>query len=706
MSKSVNVDFVTRQIEVDTDGKEHFISTAMAAKDAEQSMLNAQNAANAASQIAERAEIIASALADVGWVSCTQLGLTSNDDNGNNLAILASAINNGMKILVDDMYYIKSGTTQTINKDIVIKGINPNCGFKYALNTPAFLFSFTSLCNIINIELLKFINTEKENNSTCFAYNHSDADNFMDLKMFRCKKCCFIDGATLFRVNDGATRWQNEADKLPYCGLVDIENNNIENCKSSFFVISDTAFDTILFYNNIVHNFFYVVFHSGTENLPGNASQHLITKNELLANSKHCLIVQNNYVTNDDDWIFTSNPSHSSYYCFCLAEGEKCIYSYNHVAGIKSVIPIAIYDIYGSTKDFYYENNIWENNICFTPDGNSKNNAMIKAKGGIGLRIARGNKFKVDEAWLDNLINAYGSIYPNITKENSGVRFYDSGDYNNWIIDNNTFDAYILYGESSNSDYCNVKVTNNIFDIKKRAEGYFCQCAGNFGVFSNNIVKLAEPSNFTLFNPNNNLPEKILKATGNTFINIDEAYPGFEDLTNVKCCDFTDNSIICKDGYTRIYGGKNAKNNTIECDGSLLDLYTCRSSSKLDLSGTVYAKGIRDTSRVYLSEKPSIIVLDYNLLDYETQKNYTFTFSAKVYADENGIYHITCAKDSGEIYDSPINPEVTTWPIFINKDNKVKVGARLSATGDKYILTSISFGGCYEYRVRIMPSEI
>lgn len=52
MSKSVNVDFVTRQIEVDTDGKEHFISAAMAAKDAEQSMLSAQNAANAAEAVA------------------------------------------------------------------------------------------------------------------------------------------------------------------------------------------------------------------------------------------------------------------------------------------------------------------------------------------------------------------------------------------------------------------------------------------------------------------------------------------------------------------------------------------------------------------------------------------------------------------------------------------------------------------------------
>lgn len=52
MSKSVNVDFVTRQIEVDTDGKEYYVSAAVAAKDAEQSMLNAQNAADAAEAVA------------------------------------------------------------------------------------------------------------------------------------------------------------------------------------------------------------------------------------------------------------------------------------------------------------------------------------------------------------------------------------------------------------------------------------------------------------------------------------------------------------------------------------------------------------------------------------------------------------------------------------------------------------------------------
>lgn len=51
MSKSINVDFVTRQIEVDTDGKEYYVSAAVAAKDAEQSMLSAQNAAKEVKEI-------------------------------------------------------------------------------------------------------------------------------------------------------------------------------------------------------------------------------------------------------------------------------------------------------------------------------------------------------------------------------------------------------------------------------------------------------------------------------------------------------------------------------------------------------------------------------------------------------------------------------------------------------------------------------
>ena len=65
MSKSVNVDFVTRKIEVDTDGKEHFISAAMAAKDAEASMLNAQNAANTAQKIADDLGLVDEAVQQV-----------------------------------------------------------------------------------------------------------------------------------------------------------------------------------------------------------------------------------------------------------------------------------------------------------------------------------------------------------------------------------------------------------------------------------------------------------------------------------------------------------------------------------------------------------------------------------------------------------------------------------------------------------------
>lgn len=80
MSKSVNVDFVTRQIEVDTDGKEHFISAAMAAKDAEQSAFSAQNAANTAEKIAT----------DLGLVDEAVQTAVSSAEQASNSATIAS----------------------------------------------------------------------------------------------------------------------------------------------------------------------------------------------------------------------------------------------------------------------------------------------------------------------------------------------------------------------------------------------------------------------------------------------------------------------------------------------------------------------------------------------------------------------------------------------------------------------------------------
>lgn len=96
MSKSVNVDFVTRQIEVDTDGKEHFISAAMAAKDAEQSMLNAQNAATTAEKIASDLGLVdeavqtavssANTASNKADIAAEQASIATNKANEANLA--------------------------------------------------------------------------------------------------------------------------------------------------------------------------------------------------------------------------------------------------------------------------------------------------------------------------------------------------------------------------------------------------------------------------------------------------------------------------------------------------------------------------------------------------------------------------------------------------------------------------------------------
>lgn len=96
MSKSVNVDFVTRQIEVDTDGKEHFISAAMAAKDAEQSMLNAQNAATSVKKYkALWFDSVAAMKAEpsltAGAYVCTAGYYTPNDDGSASYLIRAKA---------------------------------------------------------------------------------------------------------------------------------------------------------------------------------------------------------------------------------------------------------------------------------------------------------------------------------------------------------------------------------------------------------------------------------------------------------------------------------------------------------------------------------------------------------------------------------------------------------------------------------------
>lgn len=117
MSKSVNVDFVTRQIEVDTDGKEHFISAAMAAKDAEQSMLNAQNAANTAQYYSSIVE------GNISYVTPEMFGALGNGVYDDAIAInkaLEYGSTNNMKVMLEShTYYIKSPIILNTQNELV-----------------------------------------------------------------------------------------------------------------------------------------------------------------------------------------------------------------------------------------------------------------------------------------------------------------------------------------------------------------------------------------------------------------------------------------------------------------------------------------------------------------------------------------------------------------------------------------------------------
>lgn len=203
MSKSVNVDFVTRQIEVDTDGKEHFISAAMAAKDAEASMLNAQNAANSVKKYkALWFDSVASMKAEpsltAGAYVCTA-GYYEHNDGGGAFYLIRvktdSDVDDGGSIhylsngLVAELI-IENGTVNVKQLGAVGDGANDDTqAFINALNiidtvfVPDGIYKITSPIRIKTNKRLLGINREKciiQDYSTTYAFGLSAYCGFED----------------------------------------------------------------------------------------------------------------------------------------------------------------------------------------------------------------------------------------------------------------------------------------------------------------------------------------------------------------------------------------------------------------------------------------------------------------------------------------------------------------------------------------------
>lgn len=432
-------------------------------------------------------DLAAYALRDT--LSCDMLGLQTDDAAGTNAALLSVAINSGFKILVDKMYTIKADAPAQISRDIVVIGKDESCGFNFAASTQHYLFGLTSSVRKINVENLTLQNITGDVYS--LLWNTSSGDNDLDLDELSVSGCSFQD-TSLIRVS--GNRLYNESDTLSRCDRFAFSNNKVENARFSFCQMDDVLFKTAEIRNNTVHNFIWTMFSFFITNMPDSGTPHDLQKFNALNDKKNRIVIENNYIYCDDDYIIDSNAS-STYYTAFLLECDACEYRNNHVEGMKASANIAIYDAYLSCNKVLSENNVWKNNVCFNANKNPASNTLMKAKGGSGIRRFSGNKYIVTTEYVNMLASKYGA-----SLDKCWVRFADSVAAQQWEIVDNVIDCYYLGMYTYNMQATQWTITGNNISCTRLSDNIVPgnvteKCIVNF---QDNIISVSGQSEFKL----------------------------------------------------------------------------------------------------------------------------------------------------------------------------------------------------------------
>lgn len=490
-------------------------------------------------------DLAAYALRDT--LSCDMLGLQTDDAAGTNAALLSVAINSGFKILVDKMYTIKTDAPAQISRDIVVTGKDENCGFNFAASTQHYLFGIMSSVNRISVENLKLQNTTGDMYS--LFWNTSSGDNDLDLDELSVSGCRFQD-VSLIRVS--GNRLYNDSDTLSRCDRFEFVNNKVENARFSYCQMDDVLFKTAEIRNNTVHNFKWTLFSFSITNMPDSGTPHDLQKFNALNDQRNRILIENNYIYCDDDYIIDINAS-STYYTAFLLECDSCEYRSNHVEGMKASANIAVYDAYLSCNKVLSEGNVWKNNICFNASKNTAANTLMKAKGGSGIRRFAGNKYIVTTEYVNMLASTYGA-----SLDNCWVRFADSVAAQQWEIVDNVIDCYYLGMYTANMSATQWTITGNNISCVRLADRLIPgnvaeKCTVNY---KNNHIHVSGQSEFNLMTQplpciEYNVTDNIIDAPLSTFTGMTAV-----EQTNGKE-KFEGNKIVCNYARYQIAFGEN-----------------------------------------------------------------------------------------------------------------------------------------------------
>jgi hypothetical protein len=371
-------------------------------------------------------------------VSCSSLGMVPHDENKGlyNYEILLAEVRKGTKINVDSIYYLESTKDSSDESNLVhniyLTGESKDAsklillgGVYFNLNGSAVIENMSIECPTDSFSIFIDMNAPFINNIT-FRNN-------------------YVTGFARLVSSRMALDYDYEANPCRVESLV-VENNEFYDIRGFTILLNDTPVTMATVRNNKVTNFSYTFYWNGITN--SNPKQLY-----LIANSN--AVIENNVVvcTDDYDAIARNNGKVERYYCFALIEGFSVECRGNTFEGIHFLdgAPTEqLYDNYFSVTKLLYENNIWKNNINFTP-ANTEYLHIQQSKIGHNVNGAKTERIYKNNTYI---------VEPDYADRFGKDRFYLKKQFNSYattidrvIIEDNYFDVYIMNFSSASQRF-------------------------------------------------------------------------------------------------------------------------------------------------------------------------------------------------------------------------------------------------------------
>lgn len=580
---------------------------------------------------------------------CSQFGMTPNDDNGNNFALLCEAISKANRVIVDGFYVLSPEDTYTIDNNISIIGESTNCGFD--VSNVSYMFNVGDNCYQLDVDGLTFTNTS-DTISILFL-----KDNYVAPRMnfVRMSGCHVIGSISPIRFYQNVDTNPEEVDIG--IDVISITNNVFKDNKSTCFIFSDVSHNLLEVAGNTIRNMGNLFVSSGTTNESTYVNE--------IANSMEFANIHHNDVYNDDT-CFRSDTTTGTYYVFVLIEGNKVHYHHNRVEGMKASSYVALYDAYLSCADVISEYNYWKNNCVF--DETCPSNVLMKAKGNggfvdVGKRQYHNNTYITEKSFYEK----FGAL------ENGYVRIVDNVSYNTYDLQGNYFDLYRVEGFTTSSMVKGFTFKNNVFKAEKWKTGSIC--AGVEGaeiIFDGNYVSFGDTTYSSIFTTGDFFVDRCI-VTNNVLRNCKYGLGGgkakelvFKDneIFNV----ISDSNMISSYGrYHKVIGS----GNKIEVKNGHLNPFNGFSFEEIDFEiESIIYKGRYDSSILRIGGTEDLGSLNNRIITFEIDgytvrevKNEYFRGLFSVAIIDGNIKYI---KENGDVVVTKIKTDSSYLPLKVN----------------------------------------